>query len=107
MPYYVIYVGGERRDRPNTKQDVANIERVLSLMDTSKCYTKLYDGERYIGQAEHVLPVLVAISYIGSLEDVELVKERLYNAGVTACAVATCSDPECTDIVEFEEVVWS
>lgn len=104
MVYYTIYVGGERKDRVTTEEDIANVQKTLTLMDTGRCYTKLYDGERFIGQAEHVLPALVAISYIASEADVDTIKQRLASVGVTTCTVVTCSDAECLNEVDYYDV---
>lgn len=104
MAYYTIYVGGERRDRETTDEDRRNVQRVLAIMDASRCYTMLRDGKRTIGQAEHVLDALISISYISSPADVEHIKLILASAGVTACTVVTCTDEECFDETGSVEV---
>ena len=102
--FYLIYVGGERRDRVNTETDKTNVFKTLSVMDRSHCYTRLFDGTRFIGQAEHVLPLLVAISYIPSIEDAISITEKLKAIGVTECTLVTCTDEECLNEIEYVDM---
>lgn len=105
MAYYTIYVGGERKDRATTEEDVQNVQRTLSMMDGNRCYTVLKDDEgRNIGQAEHVLENLISISYINNLDDVSAIENLLKSVGVTMCAVATCDDEECVNEIAYEDV---
>lgn len=105
MAYYVVYIGGERVDRPTTAEDIQNVQRTLSMMDEGLCYTVLKDLDgRVIGQAERVLENLISISFIHSLEDVANIQRMLGCVGVTACTVVTCSTEECDDEIAYEDV---
>lgn len=105
MSYYTIYVGGERKDRLTTQEDIQNVKRVLSIMDKNRCYTVLKNSNgSVIGQAEHVLENLISISYINNLEDVSVIKNILASAGVTACSMAICADEECAHEIAYEDL---
>ena len=99
--FYLIYIGGERLDRKNTETDKVNVSKTLAAMDQNRCYTRIFDGSRFIGQAEHVLPLLIAISYIPSIEDAISITEKLKAIGVTECTLVTCTDEECLNEIEY------
>jgi hypothetical protein len=94
---YTVYVGGERRDRLTDDTDRANVARMLNQMRTDACYTRMLVDGRYIGQAEHVLPLLIAVSYISGDDDMYQVLEILGEWGITRVGIQSGTDEEATN----------
>lgn len=100
--YYTVYVGGERKNRPNTDADAQNVERMLHTMDN--CWTAIMHNDHQIAQAEHVLPLLISISFITGKDDLARVLDLLRTTGITTCTIAKCEDKDCQNEMAYTDI---